>query len=755
MKMMKTYSYIAAGTEFTTLEKGVPAPYFRKTFTVEQKIVRAMLTVTGLGFYEVYCNGKNITKGLLAPYRSNPEDIVYFDEYDVTDCITIGKNVIAAVLGNGMQNAPGAYIWKFETASFRSSPKLCFTLSLTMEDGTVTEVISDTDTKTAPSPIIFDDLHYGEHYDARLEIPGWNEPEFNDDGWENAIPAVVPQGECRICEAEPITLREELLPVSVTEYDGGYIYDFGYNQAGLCRLRLKNGIMGQRVMMQFCEQLIDGKPTLHNIRFDRQGKVTLFQEDIYYSAGRAEETYLPRFTYHGFRYVYVTGITASQATPDLLTYLVFNSAIPVNGRFCCDDETVNQLQQATLRSDYANFYYFPTDCPQREKNGWTADAALSAEQVILNFNPQNSYREWLRNIYKAMDERGAIPGIIPTTGWGFTWGNGPAWDQVIVTVPYEIYLYHGDREILTELSAPLMRYLRYLSTRRDADGLIAIGLGDWCQVDEKPTGPDTPLIVTDSIISMNIAEKAAFIYSVLDEEENCAYATALAESMRMSIRTHLIDFDNGIVHGNTQTGQAMALYYGVLTPEEEQPVFKQLLQLIDEKNGHLAVGVLGAKVLFRVLADRGYASLAYDMITRPDYPSFGNWIARGATSLWERFCPEGIVNDFSLNHHFWGDFSAWFYLYLAGIRVNPKRNDVACVDIAPCFVEQLGYVEAEYTLPGGKIAVSWIRNDGSIVLEISAADVLYGEIRLPDGYTFTDGTNKKALCSGKYVITSM
>lgn len=750
--MIKKYSYIKASEEFCTLEKHIPAPYFRRNFIVSQEMKSAKLKITGLGFYELHFNGVDITKGFLAPYRSNPEHIVYFDEYDVTDNIRVGNNVIAVLLGNGMQNALGAYIWHFDEAPWRSAPKLCFELTIEYQDGNIDTIISDSKTKTKSSPILFDDLHYGEYYDASLEIENWDAADFDDSGWKNAIEAEIPQGECRFCEADPIVLRKELKPISITEYNGGYIYDFGLNNAGLCRMNIKNSESGQKLLLQYFEMLKDGKPYLNNIRFNRDGIIDRYQEDIYYCAGRKEEEYIPHFTYHGFRYVYVTGITPEQAKEDLLTYLVFNSNIEQIGSFVCDDEIANKLQEATVRSDLSNFHYFPTDCPQREKNGWTGDASLSAEQMLLNIKPERSYREWMRNIYKTLNEKGQLPGIIPTTGWGYEWGNGPAWDGVIVNIPYYTYIYRGDKEILKELSEPLMSYLKYLESRLDENNLIAIGLGDWCQIGEQNGCPDAPLVVTDSILTADIAKKSAFIYGLLGEDEKRIFASGLEEKVRNAVRKHLIDSDTMIVKGNVQTSQAMALYYGMFEENEKEKAVAHLLKLVKDKDNHLATGVLGNRAIFRVLADYGYADLAYEMITRPDFPSFGYWITRGATTLWENFF---MIDDYpvdSLNHHFWGDFSAWFYTYLAGIKINPSGNDVNEVNISPCFVEKLGYVKAKHILPAGEIEVEWKRIDDEIELNLKVPQGVYGIIDIPKGYMLSDRNNQSRISTGTYII---
>lgn len=741
-------NFIKAGDKFTTIEEHVPAPYFRRTFTADKEAASAELIITGLGYYELYVNGKKITKGPLAPYRSNIDDYIYYDSYDIASELSVGKNVIGIMLGNGIRNAPGAYIWDFEKARFRGAPITAFSLTVKYKDGSGETVVSDADTLTAPSPVIFDDLHFGEYYDARLEIPGWNMPDFDDSGWSRAVPAEPPRGEARLCGADPITVRSVIKPVSVTKYtDDSYIYDFGVNTAGLCRLRI-NGTEGQKVLMRYFETFVDGEPYFRNNRFDPDDR---FQEDEYYCSGKGTEEYTPHFTYHGFRYVLVSGITAEQANSELLTYLEMSSDIKKTGDFRCSDGTVNKIQEATVRSDTSNFFYFPTDCPQREKNGWTADASLSAEQVLLNLSPEKSYKEWMRNIYKALNDRGQLPGIIPTGGWGYHWGNGPAWDNVIVYIPYYTYKYCGDRQMLEELAAPLMRYLNYLFTRLDGKGLIAIGLGDWCQVGLIEDQFKTPLVVTDTILTCDIAEKAAFIYGELGMEAQKRFALSLAERTRDAFRGNLIDKASLTVEGGTQTGQAMALFYGMFTDEEKARALDVLVKYIHEADDHFDTGVLGGKVIYRVLAENGYVDLAYKMITRPDYPSYGNWIARGATTLWEAFYPEN-GRILSLNHHFWGDVSAWFYIYLAGMKINPTCRDTTEVDIKPCFAEALSEVSAYHDMPDGKISVSWNRNGGKITLAIEAAEKLHGKIGLPAGYAFEDGDTEKELKSGNYTV---
>ncbi|MDD6284887.1 MAG: family 78 glycoside hydrolase catalytic domain [Firmicutes bacterium] len=745
--MIYPNSYIAAGYEYADLERFVSAPFFRKKFTAH-KTAKAEILIGAAGFYRIFINGEDITKGKLAPYISNPDDIVYYDCYDVSNYINEGENVVAVLLGNGFQNNPGGNVWGFDKASWRGAPKFAMRLSLVAEDGSEVNIESDDSFKVCDSPILFDDFRCGEYYDARLELPNFHSVGFDDSDFKNAIKVSSPRGEKRLCTADPVRVYAQLKPVSITRQEGGWLYDFGENNSGVCRISV-DAKAGQKITLRFGEWLKDGKLCLGNICFWQQSDMQKeFVQKSEYICKKGQQTHTPSFIYNGFRYVFVEGITEEQATDELLTYLKMSSLKENAGDFSCSDEVVNKIQEATARSDISNFNYFPTDCPQREKNGWTADASLSAEQMLMNYYPEKCYKEWMRNIYKALNDRGQLPGVVPTSGFGYQWGNGPAWDNVIINLPYYTYIYRGDKEILEELSTPLMRYLNYLFSRLGQNGLMEIGLGDWCPPGVDEGAYKTPLVVTDTILTYDIANKAAFVYDVLGQEPQKQFALALAQKVKTAFIKHLFDKESGAVKGNTQTGQAMAIFYGMLTEEETTKALAQLLKYIDEADGHFDTGVLGGKVIYRVLAEYGNVDLAYDMIVRPDYPSYGNWIKRGATTLWEGFYPEG-GRVTSLNHHFWGDVSAWFYTYLAGMRINPTGRDVTNIDIKPLFPKKLDSVSAYHDTPNGRISVYWERvGAGKIVLKIKAAEILHGRIVLPSGFSFADGSAERALESG-------
>lgn len=737
--------FICAGPTYSTLTTYACAPYLRRSFHLEALPERAELLICGLGFYELYINGRRITKTLLAPYISNPDDLLYYDNYDLLPWLQEEENVLGVCLGNGFQNNPGGYVWDFDKAHWRGAPEMALRLDMDFPDGESRQIESDESFRTADSPIYGDDYRNGEYYDARRELPGWSEPGFDDSGWRPAQKAPQPRGEAVLSDIEPVAVEREIQPVSVTPLEDGYLYDFGENNAGVCRLTIQ-GEEGQTISLYYAERVKDGRLDRRSVSFDENDYV---QKDIYICKGEGVESYTPLFTYHGFQYVLVKGLRPEQADKSLLTYMVFHTRLRERGGFACSDETINALQAMVRRSTLSNFHHFPTDCPQREKNGWTADASLSAEHTLLNLEPDRNYHEWLRNIRKAQADNGALPGIVPTGGWGFAWGNGPAWDNVLVNLPYMTYLYRHDREILRENAHAILRYLDYLTTVIREDGLVCCGLGDWCPVGRNADQYKSPLEFTDTVLSMDSCDKAAYIFGELGMEEQKAFALRLYHRLRAAGRERLLDLSTMTALGRCQTSQAMAIFYSLFDEGEKQEAFRRLLELVHEYDDHMDVGVLGGRVIFHVLSDYGCSDLAYKMIARADYPSYGEWVARGRTTLREDFFPE---ERNSLNHHFWGDISHWFIRHLAGIRYNPRRAG-AEADIRPAFVEQLTFAEGWHEAPEGRIAVRWERTDEGIRLHVEAPEGLRGRICLPQGCVFAeDQLAVKPLQSGSYSV---
>lgn len=742
--MFFPHRFFAAGTKFTTEERAVPAPLFRRRFTLEERPEAAEILICGLGFYELFLNGVRLTKGYLSPYVSNPDDILYYDRYEVASHLKKGENAVGICLGNGFFNNPFGSVWDFDKASFRGVPRLALSLTADFKGERRTVLADGEGFLTAPSPIVFDDYRAGERYDARLEKQGWTLPGYDDGAWRPAIPADAPKGEPRLCEAEPITAEKELAPVEITEREGGFVYDFGENNAGVCRLTLR-GEPGRTVTLRYGERLKDGRPDPdENLFGPWLPHRDLLHTDCYTCRGGGVETYQPSFTYHGFRYVFVTGITKEQATPELLTFVVLHTRLRERGGFVCSDPVLNRLQDMTRRSTVSNFHHFPTDCPHREKNGWTGDARLSAEQTLMNFEPDRNYREWLRGIVKAQAPSGALPGIVPTSGWGFHWGNGPAWDGILAELPYQLFRLRGDLSAAAECADAMVRYIRYLAGRVGPDGLVAIGLGDWCPVGRECDAYKSPLCLTDTLVSMDICRKTACLLGKLGREEE-QEAQDLYRRLRTAGRERLIDFSAMTAAGRCQTSQAMAIACDLFDPDEKPEAFRVLLDLIREQGDHMDVGVLGGRALFDVLADFGRADLALRMIGRPDYPSFGEWALRGETTLRESFSPEP---DGSLNHHFWGDISRFFIQRIAGIRLGEGR-----LSLEPGFGCGLTWAEGWHEAPQGRIGIRWEERDGAAAVEICVPAGLPAVLRLPRGYVFADtGEGERTGAKGRFAV---
>ncbi len=745
-------NFIKATEKFATFEEYVPALYLRKTFLVKKTVKNAELLITALGHYEIYINGTNITKGLLAPYRSAPTDIVYYDKYDVTSLLNNEKNAIGLLLGNGMQNFLGGYIWEFDKAIWRSSPQVAFSLHIEYADGTGENINSDTSVKTAPSPILFDDVIMGEYYDAAKEIKNWNSPDFDDSAWSFALSATTPTGEARLCEASPIKIRNKRTPVSITEIDGSFVYDFGVNSAGLCEIKV-SGQKGQKITFKYFETLYEGKPHYDNIRFGfNKNPNDQFQEDIFYCSGEGTDTYMPHFTYHGFRYVEVVGITKEQATADLLTYYEMSSSFEQIGNFKCDNEIINTLQEMVIRTDRANFYYFPTDCPQREKHGWTGDASLSTEQILYNFDAGTDYIEWLRNIYKTINERGELPGIVPTGGWGYYSGDGnpygPAWDGIVINLPYQLYKFYGDKTVLKEAVSPIIRYLTNCYDKLGEDNIIHFGLGDWCvpNADAGAAKETRPFITTMILYTLSV--RAAEIFDILSLPEQKQYALGLAKRTLEGIRKQYINTDNCSTVYNSQTPQAMAIYYGIFTEAEKPKALEQLVKLIEDNGGKVNVGMFGSRVIYRALSENGYYDLAFNMVTRPEFPSFAWAINIGHTTLPEQFIEPGFMRMASHNHHCFCDISGWFYNCLAGIKLNPTARDIKNIDLAPCFAEKLGFAEGSHKNSVGEFKTRWERKDNGILISVDFTGEFYGTVKLPKGYSFENGKTETELKCG-------
>lgn len=766
--MYISQKFIKATDELCDFGHPVPAPYFRKEFMLDFTPDKAEITICGLGFYELTINGEDITKGFMAPYVSNPEQVCYYDNYDITDLLSVGKNVIGITLGNGMRNCYGGFIWDLQ----EGRAPLCTALAVEAENGSNRLFFeADESFKVGKSPILYNDTRMGYMYDSNLETDGWNLPGFDASSWENAKFCPTPQGEKCLCEAAPLVSRNETEAVSITHYDrlpfayetalqnarpvertyrdDVYVYDFGYNFSGVTKLKI-NGQKGQRIKIRHGEYLQGGCFSINTVIFDRPG-VT----DLYYDYGQAdefickggEEEFIPRFKYDGFRYAYVEGLTPEQATKEALTFVQITSDLERCADFKCSDDTLNKLFEMISRADISNFCYFPTDCPHREKNGWTGDAQASAERYMLTLNPAEDFKTWLRDIRHTQRLDGMLPGIVPTYSWGYDWGNGPMWDAVCAEIPYNVYRFTGDTEVIKDNAPMMLRYLSYVMGRRDERGLVAIGLGDWLDPFGKDDVPLCPLEVSDTTICLRIAQEAEKLFLAVGKRAEADFAAACAKELREAIRSHLIDFDTCTVSGDCQAAQSVVMWHGVFNENEYQRAAEKLVEIIHRDGDINTCGFIGLRYIFHLLTSIGEAELAYKIIVSEERSCYGYWVKNGYTTMIERFQFDDGREVGSQNHHFLGDIGSWMIQEVAGIQPNPELNGVDTFVITPHFLQKLSFAEATYTCNFGTISVKWERSGEAVVLKIRVPQGMHGSLKT-EGYS----CNVSELTGGEYEI---
>lgn len=737
--MFLSTRFIKATDDLCDFGHPVRAPYFRKEFTLDFLPEHAEITICGLGLYELTVNGRDVTKGFCAPYISNPEQVCYYDNYDVTPHLCKGTNVIGVTLGNGMRNCYGGFIWDMQDGK----APLCLALAFEANLGERKCVFeADESFLVGESPILYNDTRMGYTYDSNLETPGWNLPGFAAEGWRHAQWCQTPSGEKCLCEAHPLVQKNEVKAVSITHYDrlpfayettmqdakpvertmrdNAYVYDFGCNYSGVTRLRI-NGKPGQVIKIRHGEYLQGGKFSINTTIFDRPGITDLYydygQVDTFICKG-GEEEFLPKFKYDGFRYAYVEGLTAEQATEDVLTFVHITSDLDWRADFSCSDETLNQLFTMIQRADLSNFCYFPTDCPHREKNGWTGDAQASAERFMLTLHPAEDLKTWLRDIRHTQRLDGMLPGIVPTYSWGYDWGNGPMWDAVCSELPYQVHRFTDDTDVIVDNAPMMLRYLSYVMGRRDERGLIAIGLGDWLDPFPTKDGPAAPLDVTDTTMSLHIAQSAEKLFRKVGKTAEADFAAACAKELTEAIRTHLIDFTTMTVSGDCQAAQAVVLAHGVFTEKEFDAAFARLLDIIHRDGDINTCGFIGLRFIYHLLTNHGEGDLAHKLITCEERSCYGYWVKNGYTTMVERFQYADGKENGSQNHHFLGDIGSWMIQDVAGIRPNPDLEGTHTVTIAPHFLSELTFAKASYQSEFGTVAVDWQRTSSGVTLHV-------------------------------------
>lgn len=700
---------------------GEPSPLFRKAFAVVKPVRSAHVYVCGLGYHELHLNGRKVGDHVLEPGFTRYDRRALYVTYDVTKNLRQGMNALGVMLGNGWFNSATRDVWDFDKAPWRNTPRLILQLQIRYIDGSTQAVVSDSTWSTSAGPITFNAIRNGETYDARLEQPGWDTPGYQEHGWQEAVEVEGPTQKLVAQKTLPNRVVKLIKPVTMTEPKPGvFVFNMGQNLAGWCRIKV-SGSAGTTVTIRYDERLnSDGSLNQCNGGHIYSGH---FQTDTYVLKGKGVEVWEPRFVYHGFQYVEVEGLSKRPCL-DSVTACVVCTAFSDAGKFECSNSLLNKIQRNTLWSYKSNFATgYPTDCPHREKNGWTGDAHLAAETGLYNFNPQANYTKWIDDFEDAQHANGDLPGIVPTSSWGY--GNGPAWDSALILIPWYVYLYAGDRRILEEHYPSFKRYVDYL-TSRASGGIVPYGLGDWCPPVGGPDEHRTPSALTSTAYYYVDVRILAEVARMTGKTEDARIYAALAESVAKSFNDRFYNSSTGVYTGEDQTAMSTALYQGLVKTEEKRRVLETLIRGINANDGHLSTGILGTKYVLHVLSENGRTDLAYAMATKRTFPSWGYWVQQGATTLWEQWNGVG-----SHNHIMFGDISAWFCEALAGITADPGQPGFEHIIVRPNPINGLKWVKAEHMSMYGLIRSAWEQRNGELALEVTIPANTYATVYLP------------------------
>ena len=700
----------------------LPAPLLRRAFRLDGRVAQARLYICGLGYYELHINGRKIGDHVLDPGFTRYDKRALYVTYDVTSTLKQGSNAVGVILGNGWLNVQTRAFWSFDTAPWRAAPKLLMELHVQFTDGRTAVILTDDRWKASDAPITFNSIYSGESYDARLEQPGWDTPKFDDSHWAPARIVGSPTGHLAAQVMPAIKVVQTLAPVAISQpVPGVYVYDFGQNFAGFAQLTL-SGPAGTRVTLKYGERLFqDGRLDQKDIakyivELDPSQE---FQTDHYILSGKGVETWSPRFVYHGFQYVEVTGAPGPLALTNLTGCFV-HTAVAEAGQFSSSDPLLNRIWTAGRRSYLSNLEGVPTDCPHREKNGWTGDAHLAAEQGLLNFDAAAFYEKWIDDIADEQRPDSEMPGIVPTSGWGYQWGNGPAWDSAFLLIPWYLYAYCDDTRALTAHYTPMRQYVDMLS-RRAVDNIVDWGRNDW-----GTPKTDTPADITSTAYFYEDALIVAQAAEVLGYADDARKYRALALRIQRAFNQRFYHAETGSYGNGSQTSLSCALYQGLVEPRQRTAVLASLVDNLRQNNNHLDTGILGTKYLLRVLTENGRADLAWQVATQPTQPGWGWWMAHGANTLWEDWDGTG-----SHNHIVFGDILAWFDEGLVGMNPDAQRPGFKHVIFKPHVAGNLEWINASHDSMYGPVSCGWTVRGRRLLYDISIPPNTTASVYLP------------------------
>lgn len=702
-------------------------PYFRKEFGVGKKIRSARAYIAAGGLFELSINGKRISDAWLEPTYTRYDRRLLYCTYDITSALSGGNNTAGVILGNGWYNHQSTAVWDFHSAPWRNRPCFIMDIRIEYEDGTVETVATDNNWKTKTGPIIFSSIYTAEHYDARLEMNGWDKPGFTDSTWGNSSNRGAPAPLITAQVLHPIRKTEELTARSIRKFsDSVYVFDMGKNISGVSKVRIK-GNAGTVVKIRHSERLYEnGRTDLSNIDVHYRPKDTTdpFQTDIFILSGKGVEEFSPRFNYKGFQYVEISTSEPVEVTKESVTSYFMHSDMPQVGTVSSSSDLLNKIWKATNTSYLSNMFGYPTDCPQREKNGWTGDAHIASETGLYNFDGITVYEKWLQDHLDEQQPNGVFPAIIPSNGWGYHWANGPDWTSTIAIIPWNIYLFYGDTTLLSKTYDALKRYVDYIE-RISPDGICSWGLGDWV-----PVNATTPVEFTSTAYyftdAMILSKSARLLGKSVDADR---YAR-LASKIYAAFQKKFWNAATGLYGTGLQTELSVALHWK-LVPEKLIPsVAKALAEKVIADGKQIDVGLLGTKTILNALSDNGYADLAYELASRDKFPSWGWWIKNGATSLFENW-PIDAKSDISMNHIMFGEIGAWMYKALGGIKPVEAAPGFQVVLLEPNFPVKLEQFSCSYESVWGPIKSSWQRKGTGINYTLTIPPGAVGKLRIP------------------------
>ena len=718
-----------------------PSPYFRKSWQTKGPVKRAILYATALGLYEARINGKKVGKDYFAPGWTDYNQRVYYQTYDVTNMLRTGGNAIGVVLANGWYAGYTGYAVLVghpkEYAFYGEVPVFMAQLEIEYENGEREMITSDTDWKVTTGPILEADLLMGESYDARLEFNGWDEPGYDDASWRDCRRMVGAMGKIEASPGVPVQVVEEIEPIAITEPEKGkYIFNLGTNIAGVARLKIR-GKAGTTIQLRYGEMLHpDGRLMTENLRKARA-------TDTYILKGEAGgESWNPKFTYHGFQYVEISGLS-SRPDKDMITGLVLSSVTPQVGHFESGNEMINKLYRNIVRTQKANYLDVPTDCPQRdERMGWTGDAQIYIRTATYNSDIAAFHQKWLVDLNDAQFGNGAYPNFAPRAFHRPNMTYSPGWMDAGIICTYNIFKVYDDVDLVHKFYPNMQAQLKLYQQKSENDLLPEGafdevnpqgGFGDWLNQDK--TGTSKILMANVYwLFDLKLMAEMADVIGERTDAEN--YRIAFRKVQEAFLQKYLTT--DGRFKENTQTICAMTLDLDVLPARVKPVIAQQLLQLLEENNGYLTTGFLGAKHLLPALSDTGYRKEALDLFTKKDFPSWLYEVANGATSIWERWDSYTIENGFggeqntgmnSFSHYAFGAVAEWMFRHLAGIDL--AENGFREIVIRPEPNNTLGPVAASYHSINGEIRSAWSLDGDDLKMEITIPANTTAQVRIP------------------------